>query len=224
MYFKISLKMILNILIVILIIAILSIAYVKFYKKERKLTILHIGKTAGRAINDSIKNEPNIKLARHIIQGRDLKMCDCDIAAVIRDPVDRLISAIYWFKQKGENGEMVNHPCHEFVKNKSIKEILSNPRLFDQKCIVRKNAAFLPTSVFIKDIEDKVIPICFNKLQQDYDEKIKPYKKNNLNLKVRNKSSRPSLDKLSKEDLDALNRYVDFKYKSDKKFYEEKCL
>jgi hypothetical protein len=213
-----------NILIVILLIAILSITYVKLYKKERKLNILHIGKTAGRAINDSIKNEPNIKLARHQIQGRDLKNCDCDIAAVIRDPVDRLVSAIYWFKQKGEKGEMVKHPCHQFVKDKSIKEILSNPRLFEQKCLVRKNAAFIPTANFIKGIEDTVIPICYNKLQEDYDKKIKPYKKNNLDLKVRNKSARPSLDKLSKEDLDALNKYVNFRYKLDKKIYEEKCL
>ena len=133
--------------------------------KIKRLNILHIGKTAGRAINDSIKNEPYVKLARHPILGKDLANCNCDIAAVIRDPKDRLVSAISWFRQGGEKGEMFKHPCHNFVKNKKISEILSNPNEFQQRCLFNRNTAFIPTTHYLKQIEDTVIPICYNNLQ-----------------------------------------------------------
>ena len=191
---------------------------------SKKLNILHIGKTAGRAIKDSIKNEPNIKLARHQVMGNDLSHCECDIAAVIRDPKDRLLSGIYWFKQGGEKGEMVNHPCHKYVKNKTILETLQNPIEFQKKCLFKRNAAFIPTTLFIHNIEDRVIPICYNKFQEDYDSKIKPYKLNNVELKVRNKSSRPKLEELSIEEHEALDNFVNNIYKKDMEYYAKTCL
>ena len=209
---------------VLIVCVILTANYLKNQRKQRKLNILHIGKTGGRAINDSIKNEPNIKLARHQVLGNDFKNCDCDIAAVIREPKERLISAIYWFKQGGERGEMYSHPCHNFVKNKSIKEIVSNQDEFSKKCLFKVNAAFMPTSQFIKGVEDRVIPICFNKFKEDYDKKITPYKKNNLPLNVRNKSNRPRIEELSIEDKEALENYVNMKYKKDIEYYKNTCL
>ena len=52
--------------------------------------------------------------------------------------------------------------------------------------------------------------------------KIKPYKKNNINLKVRNKSSRPKIENLSAEELNAINKFVNYKYTADLKYYKEK--
>lgn len=195
-------------------------------KPIKKLYILHIGKTAGRAIKTSTRDNNRIHVTRHNIKARHLKKRDKNVkvAAVIRDPVDRVLSAIYWFKQKGENDEMKNHPCHKFVKDKNLTEILSDFDEFDKKCIVKRNAAFIPTKKYIKNHEEEIIPICFNKLEEDFKLKIKPYCDKECILKLRNKSKRPKIDELNKEERELVQKYVNSRYKDDIEYYNQKCL
>lgn len=224
-YLNLILKNNLCFIVITILLVLLLISYLSNEsKKTKKLNILHIGKTAGRAVKDSIKNEPNVKLARHQVYGIDLINTNSDIAAIIRDPKDRLVSAISWFRQGGEKGEMFKHPCHKYVNNKTIPQILSNHREFQTKCLFKNNAAFIPTTKYLNQIEDTVIPICFNRLQEDYDKKIKPYKVNNTELKVRNKSSRPKLSELSIEDHNALDNFINKVYQRDKEYYNKTCL
>ena len=119
---------------------------------------------------------------------------------------------------------MFKHPCHNFVKYKKISEILSNPKEFQQKCLFKNNTAFIPTSHYLNKVEDSVIAICYNKLQEDYDKKINPYKLNNIELKIRNKSKRPKLNELSNEDHEALDNFVNNFYKKDLEYYNKTCL
>ena len=69
-----------------------------------------------------------------------------------------------------------------------------------------------------------MIPICFNKLQEDYDKKITPYKVNNIELKTRNKSKRLKLNEISNEDHEALDNFVNKFYKKDLEYYNKTCL
>lgn len=212
-------------LIIIIIIIIILICYLlfKLFKTDNKIMILHIGKTAGRAIYNSIKNEPNIKKMDHKINAFDLDKSGCNIAAVIRDPLDRFISAIYWFKQGGENNDQINNKCSKFLKHKSIKEILQNPKQFESICEFNNNVAFRPTKSFIYGSEDKVIPLCFDDLNNEFNKKIKPYCKKKCELKNRNKSKRPKLQELSSEELNIATQYVNKVYKNDIIFYNKKC-
>ena len=195
-------------------------------KPIKKLYILHIGKTAGRAIKTSTRNNKRIHVTKHKIKARHFKNRhrNVKIAAVIRDPVDRVLSAIYWFKQKGENGEMKNHTCHKFVKDKNLTEILSDFDEFDKKCIVKRNPAFVPTKKYIENYEEEIIPICFNKLEEDFRLKIKPYCDNKCTLKSRNKSKRPKIEELTKEESKLVKSYVNSRYKDDIEYYNKKCL
>ena len=194
-------------------------------KPKKNLYILHIGKTAGRAINTATNECKNIKFMKHYTKARDInKNNNSKIAAVIRDPIDRLLSGIYWFKQKGENGEMRYHPCHRFVKNKNLTEILSDFDEFDRKCLVEKNPAFIPTKEYILKHEDEIIPICFNKLEEDFKLKIKPYCDKECILKSKNKSKRPKIEELTKEEHELVQKYVISRYKDDIEYYNQKCL
>ena len=209
--------------IILSLIIIFLLFYIFIYKKNKKLLILHIGKTAGRALFNSVKNEPNIKKMDHKINAFDLNKIDCDVAAVIREPIDRFISAIYWFKQGGENNDQINNTCSKFVKNKSLSEILQTPKLFEQNCHFYNNVAFRPTKSFIYGSEDKIIPICFNDLENEFIKKIKPYCKSDCTLKMRNKSKRPKIDELNKTDYEAVKKYVEYKYRNDIIYYNKKC-
>jgi hypothetical protein len=193
--------------------------------KNRVLHILHIGKTAGRALRTSLNGHKNIKVMRHAIVADDLDKCkNCDIAAVIREPVDRLLSAIYWFKQGGEFNEQRQNPCHKFVKNKTIAQILSNHQQFNFKCDVYNNTAFIPTTQYIKNYEGSIIPICYNRLNKDFNNIIRSYCNNKkCTLKTKNKSKRRKYDELNEQDKEAVNKYINSKYLNDVNFYNNNC-
>jgi hypothetical protein len=198
----------------------------EMFTGNKVLHILHIGKTGGRALKSSLNGHHNIKVMKHSINAEDLNKCsNCKISAVIRDPKDRLLSAIYWFKQGGEfNREQLNNPCHKFVKNKSINKILSNPSLFNRKCAVHNNAAFKPSINYMKNNEGIVTPLCYNKLDKEFENKIKPFcNDNNCTLTTKNKSKRLKYNELDKKDKNAIDNYVTKFYIEDLEYYKKNC-
>jgi len=220
-----------NTLIISFIILIIIIWYINgstelFTNSNKILHILHIGKTGGRALKASLNGHHNIKVMKHAINAEDLNKCsNCKISAVIRDPVDRLLSGIYWFKQGGEfNREQLNNPCHKFVKNKSVNEILSKPLEFNKICNIYQNAAFKPSVNYIRNNEGIVNPICYNKLETEFDTKIKPFcNDNNCTLTKKNSSNRKKYNELSKIDKNVLDNYINKYYIEDLEYYNKNC-
>tara|TARA_B110001469_G_scaffold72089_1_gene68522 strand:- start:4693 stop:5349 length:657 start_codon:yes stop_codon:yes gene_type:complete len=213
----------------LILIIILILIYWFIYKftinNNEILHILHIGKTSGRALKQSLYFHDRIKVMDHKIDAEDLNKCNnCKILAVIRDPVDRLLSAIYWFKQGGEyNREQINNSIHKFVKNKSISEILSHPNILNILSFYT-NHAFRPTILYIKNNKDIVTPLCYNKLDTEFDTKIKPYcNNNNCILEKKNTSKRLKYEELNEEDKIAVNNFVKKYYSHDLIYYNEHC-
>ena len=92
------------------------------------------------------------------------------------------------------------------------------------KDVVKRNPAFVPTKKYIENHEDEIIPICFNKLEKDFQLKIKPYCDNDCTLKSRNKSKRKKIKDLTKEESKLVRSYVNSRYKDDIEYYNKKCL
>ena len=65
------------------------------------------------------------------------------------------------------------------------------------------------------DIERKI---------KDFKLKIKPYCDKECILKSKNKSKRPKIEELTKEEHELVQKYVNSRYKDDIEYYNQKCL
>mgnify|MGYP002047256443 CR=1 FL=1 len=92
----------------------------KKVKSMAKLFFMHPGKTAGRAIQDA-----TTKTDKVFVLGHDDR---CDGArrpcfVVLRDPVDRLVSALSFKRQGGEmrNERFLGNRCHAWLERRGPK-------------------------------------------------------------------------------------------------------
>lgn len=87
--------------------------------------VMHPGKTAGRALGTALRHVHNIFVLGHDIRcGEDSRRC----LIVLRNPIDRFVSALAFKKQGGEWGSelLLGNICHRWLVDKHLDDIIDD--------------------------------------------------------------------------------------------------
>lgn len=150
-------------------------------KSAAKLFFMHPGKTAGRAIQDAVSKTDKI-----FVLGHDDR-CDgsrkpCYV--VLRDPRERLVSALAFKQQGGEwRGErLLGNTCHGWLMGKNLSTILSDVDALDRHCEFFQasskkatHCVFRPLQWWINGHENNINFICFPDLKASLAQVVAPF-------------------------------------------------
>ncbi|KAH8075605.1 mannosyl-oligosaccharide 1,2-alpha-mannosidase [Aureococcus anophagefferens] len=142
---------------------------------------MHPGKTAGRAIAAALDAVDDIYVLGH--DGRcDGSTRPCHV--VLRDPVDRFVSALAYKQQGGEARmeRLLGNRCHHYLLGKRIGEILDDvPGLnghcefFDATASNATHCVFRPLTWWVDGHEANIDFLCYDSLGDEFGDILRPY-------------------------------------------------
>lgn len=114
--------------------------------------IMHPGKTAGRALGTALRQVHNIFVLGHDIRcGDDSRRC----LIVLRNPIDRFVSALAFKKQGGEWGSelLLGNTCHRWLVDKHLDDIIDDVDGLNAYCEFADAASELSTHCIFRSVQ-----------------------------------------------------------------------
>lgn len=193
--------------------------------------VMHPGKTAGRALATAVASAPNVFVLGHDRRcGRDVFRRECHI--VLRDPVDRFVSALAFKKQGGEWGgeQLLGNTCHRWLHDRRIDDVLDDIGGLNANCAFANatsdqstHCIFRPLRWWVADNEPVITFLCYDRLQADFDLKLRPHCPPNVcHLKRQNPSDHSTILGPAWDDA-KLHAFVKLFYADDIALYDAHC-
>jgi len=194
------------------------VPYYNFYSNaycRYGVFFIHIPKAAGTSVSSLLYGydvgHSTVNDYKAIIPLK--KFNNINFFAVIRDPVERIISTYHYMKRR-ISIEDESHPFYLFSQHDNVSSLVMDERF---EGLVKKNRFFWPTSHYIQGVdESKVVLLRFSHLNEDYLKLADAYKlpkilpnknKHEGNKQSISENASDHIIKLYHEDYKLLERY-----------------
>ena len=142
---------------------------------------------------------------------------NCRLVQVLRDPVDRFLSAMSFKRDDALNAPGAkNRLCKAFLASRTNDDCVADHEAFDAACLATDFNIYGPQSWWTAGRERDIEFLCFDRIDEEWAAKIVPHCAN-CTLRRTNQSRRES------PPTDAVRRFVAEHFAEDLALYERHC-